>query len=181
MSPMPTTGTARPRWKGCLTRGLYLTAAAAVLFLLGAGTVYFLSNRALAEEIKAMTSALESAQDELGRLRPLVADNEQLQAEAEQAGLQGLAFQALVQVNDARVAMALGDSTRARLPILLADGSLARLESLVEGGQADEVGAMRARVALARSEIETDSFAAQRDLEVLANDLTQLAKRLGQR
>jgi hypothetical protein len=39
---------------------------------------------------------------------------------------------------------------------------------------------MRDRLGLAMAEVRTDAFAAQSDLDVLANDLSQLAEKLGQ-
>lgn len=150
-----------------------------VIALLVGAPMFMLLYRPMAARATTAEAALEAAETELRELRPLVSENRELKDELARSETQGLALQALVHVNDARVAIALGDSASARMPILLADGVLAGLESRVSAEQTALVTGMRDRLALARSEFETDSFAAQRDLEVLGNDLSQLVKDLG--
>jgi hypothetical protein len=165
---------------GCLRRALPPAILVLVTAALVAAPMYFLLYRPLAEEHRAVQSALAAAEVELTDLRPLVSENRVLQSSLDHAETKGLALQALVYVNDARVAIALGDPTGARMPILLTDSLLASLGSRLDPAFADRIEAMRNRVALARAGIESDAFAAQRDLEVLANDLSKLAKDLGQ-
>jgi hypothetical protein len=55
---------------------------------------------------------------------------------------------------------------------------LRQLENRLSGVDADDVQGMRERLALALEEVETDEFAARRDLEILANNLIALEQRL---
>jgi len=178
MTQPATSATPEPGWRRAIRRGLYGLLAAVIVFAFGAGTVYFAWSQPLTAQNRQLTSDLDAARAELETLRPLVDQVASLEAQAALAEQQGLALLALVQVGDARVAMALGDTTKARLPLLLADGALSRLGTLVEETLKPEVETMRDRLALARGEFESDTFAAQRDLEVLANDLSQFVKRL---
>ncbi len=150
-----------------------------VIAVLVAAPMTLLLYRPMAARATAAEAALEAAEAELGELRPLVSENRELRDELDRSQTLGLALRALVLVNDARVAIALGDSASARMPILEADGVLAGLEGRVPAEQSQVVTGMRDRLALARGEFETDAFAAQRDLEVLGNDLSQLVKELG--
>lgn len=169
----------RQQRPGCLRRALAPAVLVLVIAALVAGSMYFLLYRPLAQDHRRLQSDLAAAQAELADLRPLISENEVLKADLARAETQLLALQALVHVNDARVAMALGDPTQARMPILLAEGVLAGLEARVDPALGDSVAAMRDRLQLARGEFESDAFAAQRDLEILANDLAKLAKDLG--
>jgi hypothetical protein len=167
----PTPRPGRNRWLTILLAGI-------LIFGLGAGSVYFTWLRPANEANRSLSTQIESAEAELQALRPLVSENVSLQAEARQAEMRLLALSALADVNSARVAMALGNPSEARMPILLADGKLAKLGTELAGEQAESVSAIRDRLTLARGEIETDAFAAQRDLEVVANDLAKLVKAL---
>jgi len=71
-----------------------------------------------------------------------------------------------------------GDAGEAVEALSTADGQLEVLEKALSGTQQESVRALRYRLAMAVEEIESDPFAAQRDLEVLANGLETMAKDL---
>lgn len=163
---------------GCLSRWVYILVVGVVIFSFAAGSIYLLFYQPVAAENATLTAELESARAELEDLRPLVARNESLQAEVSQAGLRLLVLAALVDVNAARVHLALGDSQPAAEGLAAIEDGLKRLKGKLDGAREEAVGAMLDRLTLVQDEIETDAFAAQSDLEVLANDLAQLAGEL---
>lgn len=162
-----------------LRRAMVWAAGVLVVFALGALGNWYFQVRPRAAQVQQLTTRLEAADQELGILRPKAADADRLQTSLDRAELRLLTLQALAQVNEARVALALGEGSGGRLPALLADGSLARLQSLADPSAAEGIAAMRARLSLALDEIEGNAFAAQGDLEILANDLNELAKEIG--
>jgi hypothetical protein len=85
---------------------------------------------------------------------------------------------ALVDVSSARVSLALGNPESAAEALDPIASRLSALQSRLEGDSAKGVGAMLDRLILVRNEIDTDTFAALGDLEILANDLSQLAEDL---
>jgi len=162
-----------------LRRAMVWAAGALVVFALGALGNWWFQVRPRVAQVQQLTAQLEAANQELETLRPKAADADRLQTSLDLAGLRLLTLEALARVHEARAALALGEGSRGRLPALLADGSLARLQSLVDPSAAETVGAMRERLAMAIDEIESNDFAAQGDLEILANDLHELAKEFG--
>ena len=167
-----------PRRVGCLSRWLYILIVGVLIFSFAAGGTYLLWVQPVAQENQSLTAELESARAELEELRPLVAENEALQAEVQQAGLRLLVLAALVDVNSARVSLALGNPESAAEPLNPIASRLSALQSRLEGDSAQAVGAMLDRLILVRNEIDTDTFAALGDLGILANDLSQLTEDL---
>lgn len=168
----------KPPRVGCLSRWAYILVVGVVIFSFGAGSIYLLFYQPAAEENRTLTADLEAARAELQDLRPLVAENETLEAEVTRAGLRLMVLTALVDVNAARVYLALGESQPAADGVATIEEGLMRLMQELDGPRADAVGAMLDRLALVQDEIAADAFAAQSDLEVLANDLSQLAAEL---
>jgi hypothetical protein len=158
-----------------LRRSMVWAAGALVVFALGALGNWWFQVRPRMAQVQQLTAQLEAANQELEVLRPKAADADRLQALFDKAELRLLTLQALVRVNEARAALALGEGSRGRLPALLADAPLARLQTLADPAVAETVGALRERLAMAIDEIEGNAFAAQGDFEILANGLNQLA------
>jgi hypothetical protein len=71
-----------------------------------------------------------------------------------------------------------GDAREAAEALSTADDRLEVLENALSGARQESVRALRYRLAMAVEEIKTDPFAAQRDLEVLANGLETIEKDL---
>jgi hypothetical protein len=169
---------APPRRVGCLSRGLYIVIVGILIFSFVAGGAYLLWVQPMAQENKSLTAELESAQAELEQLRPLVSENDALQTRVSLGEKRLLVLAALVDVNAARVNLALADPDAAGETLGPIASRLSALQSRLEGQQAQGVGAMLDRLSLVRSEIDSDTFAALRDLEILENDLSQLAEQL---
>jgi hypothetical protein len=160
-----------PRRVGCVSRAVYILIVAVLILSVASGTFYLLWYQPVSAELAA-------ANAELDELRPLVAENEALAAEVQRSGTRLLILSALVDVNAARVSVAVGDADGVADRLDSIRQALAAIESRLEGETKQSVVAMGARLELVAGEIDGDSFAAQRDLEVLANDLSALAEQL---
>lgn len=166
-------GQAGPRRSGCLSRALQVLILGLAILGVGAGAFYFRWYRPLAAENQSMTAELET-------LRPLQGENEQLRTEVRQAGLRLQVLEVLVDVNAGRALLALGRPEQAADSLSSAGDRLQVLADQVERADVSQVVQMRDRLGLALGELRTDAFAAQSDLDVLANDLSQLAEALSQ-
>jgi len=164
---------AAPSRPGCLRRALDIVVTALVVLAVGAGVFYFRWYRPLAMENQSLTAEVET-------LRPLQGENEDLRAQVEQAELRLLVLQSLVDVNGGRAFLALGRADEARDSLTSAGAWLEELAAQMGPAGATEIGQLRDRLGLALGELGTDAFAAQSDLDVLANDLSQLAEKLDQ-
>ena len=163
--------TAPARRVGCLRRSLYFVIVGLLIFGVFVGTFYFVWYRPVALQNQTLQAEVED-------LRPLQGENEELRSQVEQASLRLLVLQALVDINAARASLALGQRDQATESLSSAGARLQELAFQVGSADATEVGQMRDRLGLALGEIGDDAFAAQSDLDVLANDLSQLAERL---
>jgi hypothetical protein len=161
-----------------LRRALRWTVAVLVVFVLGIGATWIAQVRPKAQEITQLRADLQAAQEELDRLRPLEAENQQLQAEADLARQRLAVLGSLVDVTSAQVAMLVGDPGTARSELADTGARLTGLGNLLEPASASEVGAMQTRLEQVLAELDDDAFAAQRDLEVLANALATLDRSL---
>ncbi|MEW6566630.1 MAG: hypothetical protein AB1449_00395 [Chloroflexota bacterium] len=155
-------------------RALRWTVGVVVLFALGVGVTWLMQVRPQATELARLRGELAAAQSELESLRPLPAQVEALQAELTTVRTALMIEEILVDVTSARFAIVLGDRSGARSELALTDGRLTSLAAMLEAAQAEQVQGLRNRLALALSEIDSDAFAAQSDLEVLANQLVSL-------
>jgi hypothetical protein len=166
------------RFTRLLRRVMIWAAGLLLVFALGALANWWFQVRPKAAQVGDLTNQLNAASQELETLRPVATQAEGLSASLESAERRLLASQALAEINDARVAMAEGDSAGASMPILLADSRLASLAARLDAAQVEAVTAIRDRMRQARQELDGNAFAAQRDLEVVANDLDDLLKEL---
>lgn len=163
-----------------LRRALGWALAVIVIFGLGAAANWWFQLRPKAAALEQATTQLEAANQELATLRPVAAEAEELRASLGRAERRGLALEALANVNDARVAVVDGNAAAARPPLARADVLLVRLKTLVEREQADAITDLRERLTLAVGELGSDLFAAERDLEIVTNNLAELAEALGE-
>jgi hypothetical protein len=176
-SPAPEAPSRFTLW---LRRALGWALAVIVIFGLGAAANWWFQLRPKAAALDQATTQLEAANQELTTLRPVAAEAEELRASLGRAERRGVALEALANVNDARVAVVGRNAAAARPPLARADVLLVRLKTLVEGEQADAITDLRARLTLAVGELDSDQFAAERDLEIVANNLVELAEQLGE-
>jgi hypothetical protein len=84
----------------------------------------------------------------------------------------------LADVRAAQASLAQNESEQALSLLSGVPDGLEALQAAVPGESQGEVDSMMSRVTLAIEGIETDQFAAQSDLEVLANSLIQLENNL---
>ncbi len=162
---------AEPRRVGCLGRTLYIVLVVLLILGFAGGAVYFLWYQPVARENQSMKAELE-------KLRPLQGENDDLRAQVGQAAVRLLVLRALVDTNAARASLALGKPDQGTDSLTSAGSWLEQLAGSVSSADATDVGQMRDRLGLALAEVHTDAFAAQSDLDVLANDLAQLADKL---
>jgi hypothetical protein len=117
---------------------------------------------------------IEALQTQVAGLSSLESANQTLQADAEQAQLHLQILSARADVSAAQLALAQRDQTRARMALSKTSQTLTGLGEMLDPEQEKIVTDMQERLKLALSELNEDAFAAQADLGVLANSLTEL-------
>jgi hypothetical protein len=163
-----------------LRRVLVWAVGLEVIFALGVAAAWFAQILPKAGEIQQLRTDLAAAQTELQGLRPLVAENQALTVDLAQALRQQAVVDVLVDVTSAQAAIALENPSGARLALGGTDNRLQALSTLLDAPDAQErVSAMRGRLTQILAELDRDAFAAQNDLEVLANDLAVLRQEAG--
>ncbi len=169
-----------------LRRALRWSAGIGVVFALGIGALWFTQVRPQAERIRELQSDLEAArsqvealQKEVEDLRPLESENADLQASLAAAQQRHALLSTLVDVTQAQLALAQDDGLAARAALAEAPAQLKSLQRDLSGQEAETLAAMQDRLDLVLRELDQDeTFAAQRDLEVLANGLVELDRAL---
>jgi hypothetical protein len=172
-----------PAPKKRLRRVLLWAVSLIIILAVGVILMWTLRVRPQAAQITEMEAEIISAQDqintqdiELQNLRPLVDENEQLVNELSLVSAHLNLLAVLVDVTTAQLALAQEDDIAARAALTGTDARLGALESTLEGANAEEVAEMSNRLQLVLEEAESDTFAARRDLEILANNLLALER-----
>lgn len=127
-------------------------------------------------EILSAQDQINAQSAELEKLRPLVDQNEQLIEELSLSKAHLDLLNVLVDVTTAQLALAQEDDIAALAALTGTDANLAMLEATLDGSNAEEVREMSSRLQLVLEEVESDAFAARRDLEILANNLLALER-----
>ncbi len=168
-----------------LRRFLVWAVGLLILFALGVVAAWFLQiqpmreqNRAMRAELAEANESLDSLTSEVEMLRPLEAENEALEERAAELESHIFLLDVLVDVSKAQLALAEEDPIAAEDALQGTAERLEQLEERLSGADAETVRGMSERLALAIEEVETDEFAARRDLEILANNLIALEQRL---
>ncbi|MGA9532620.1 MAG: hypothetical protein WBR18_07880 [Anaerolineales bacterium] len=130
--------------------------------------------RKLGIDLKETQSQVDQLQSRLDELAPLESENEQLQQELETKDHHLELLAVLVDVTRSQLALAQEQPDSAKAALEGTDGSLQSLLQGMEGSQAGMVSGMRERLQLVVAELDGDTFAAQRDLEIMANNLIDL-------
>jgi hypothetical protein len=166
-----------------LRRVLLWTVSLIVILAIGVVLMWTLRVRPQVAQIAEMEAEIISAQDqinlqdtELKKLRPLIDENEQLVEKLSLASAHLDLLSVLVDVTTAQLALAQEDDIAARAALTGTDARLGTLESTLDGANAEEVAEMSDRLQLVLEEVESDTFAARRDLEILANNLLALER-----
>jgi TolA-binding protein len=167
------------------------TVMALIIFGLGVLAAYFflyvpksndlkLAGQELATanaKISELQGEITTLENQINELSTLEERNQSLQADLDMAQLHVLLLDVLIDIRTAQYALADGDPTAAGEALENTTTTLMNVQQALEVEQT-QIDALLSRLELAIGELETNSFAAQSDLEVLANSLLQLEETL---
>lgn len=166
-----------------LRRALRWATAVVVVFSLGVAATWFNQVRpriAQQEALEQGLAAVEKQRDELQAqvddLSEVRGENEMLQAELQQAEGRLALLRVLVDVTSAQLGIAQEDPIAAKAALENTAAALVDLGEKLGPGEASTVAGLQDRLALVQEELEADIFAAQRDLEILANSLLEIER-----
>ncbi len=168
-----------PSRVGRLARSLLRwTVALLVVFAVGVGATWFARVQPQAQRIETLEADLAAAvasRDALDlEVQALRTVRDELAATQRHLEL----LQVLVDVTSARLAVEQEDVLSARAALAGTEARLRALQRQLSGGEASAVAGMLDRLQLVLDELDEDAFAAQRDLEVMANNLIALERSL---
>jgi hypothetical protein len=123
--------------------------------------------------VEAQRDQLQAAVDELLGVQT---ENEVLRAELQETAGRLALLRVLIDVTSAQLGIAQEDPIAAKAALENTSGALEDLGEKLGPGEASTIVALQERLALALEEMEPDIFAAQRDLEILANSLLELER-----
>ena len=174
------------RSKTWRSQALRWTTGLLVVFVLGIGATWLAQVRPLRQQVAELKQEQATSQASLAELQDQIAQMEAVRAEnvvlkVGQAKLEQSFALLSATVGTLRAQLVLaagGEPDEAAQALASADAELAALEQALAGSQQAGVQMLRERLALAVSELESDPFAARRDLEVLANGLETMEKAL---
>jgi hypothetical protein len=180
--PAPLPDAPKPRR---LRRFLLWAVGLLVLFALGVVAAWYLQIKPVRDENQVLQSDLVAAQQrveelssEVDRLTPFEAEYESLKAQVATLESHIFLLDVLVDVSKAQLAMAEEDPIAAESALEGTRSRLRQLENRLDGDDVETVQGMSERLVLVLQEVQTDAFAARRDLEILANNLIALEQRL---
>lgn len=170
---------------GRLRRILTWSVGLLLLFALGVAAAWFLQigpvreqNRTLRTELDTAQQRVEALSAEVDRLQPLEAQNESLREQVDRLESHIFLLDVLVDVSKAQLALVEENPIAAEDALQDTGQRLKQLEQRLSGSDSEAVAGMNDRLNLAIEEVETDEFAARRDLEILANNLIALEQSL---
>ena len=171
----PTEGS---RFGRFLKRALRWVVALLIIFTLGIVAMQILRVGPLIDERNSLEDSLAEAQAtqqdlraELDRLESVEAENQELTRSLLQFEARLGVLNILVDVTRAQLALAQEDATGVAAALQETGDKLNFLRDLVG---ASELTGLRERLVLVLSEVDGDPFAAERDLEILANTLLEI-------
>ena len=166
-----------------LNRALRWTTGILLVFVLGVVAMWAIRVRPAQAELQSLQADLETMQEQITTLEervqsllPLEAENEALQAELAETEQQMAIRGVLVDITSAQLAMAQEDPIAAKAALAGTDDRMKALDVELVG--TDTLEGLRTRLALVVDELDSDTFAAQRDLQILANNLISLERSL---
>lgn len=166
-----------------LRRALRWLTAVVVLFGLGVAATWFAQVRPRTQQIEALIQALaeveaqrDQLQEQVAELEGVRSENEALQASLREAQARLDLLSILVDVTSAQLAIAQDDPGAAKAALQHTDETLGDLGKKLGPSEAAAIASLRDRVKLVIEEVDGDLFAAQRDLEVLANSLLEIER-----
>ena len=166
-----------------LRRVLRWATATVVVFGLGVAATWFNQVRPRINQVQALEQGLatvEQQRDQLqtavDELRGVQAENEVLQDELQETEGRLALLRVLVDVTSAQLGIAQEDPIAAKAALENTAAALVDLGAKLGPGQASTMAALQDRLTLVQAELEADIFAAQRDLEILANSLLEVER-----
>ncbi len=167
---------------GFLKRALRWVVIILVVFTLGIVAMQFVRVRPLTDERDSLSQSLaeaQAAQQELGaeinRLEGVEQENQALSEALQQTEVKLALLNILVDVTRAQLALAQEDPLRVAAALQGTGEKLATLRDLMQDPALEGI---RERLVLVLSEVDGDPFAAERDLEILANTLLEIEREL---
>jgi cell division protein FtsB len=165
-----------------LRRALRWITGFVVIFALGFGSTWLARVQPLQREVEQLEATLSDTNDARDRLQQQVdelegvrEENQSLAAALQENQGQLELLNILVDVTTAQLAIAQENPAAAAAALSDTDARLIELGKTL-GSQ--QVAPLRERLALVIEEVEVDIFAAQRDLEILANTLISMERDL---
>jgi hypothetical protein len=156
-----------------------------VVFGLGVGTTWFLRVRPMNYQIEDLKNQLEAAnitvsqlEEQISASAALINENENLKNDLQETQLHVDIMRILVDVSSAELALASEDVVTTKASLAGTDERLANLEETLQGEDQQTIEGMRTRLTLVLEELETDTFAALSDLDVLKSNLLALERSL---
>lgn len=166
-----------------LNRALRWITGIMLVFVLGVVAMWAIRVRPVQSELQSLQTDLETMQEQVttleGRVQsllPLEEENESLLAELAKTGQQMAIRGVLVDITSAQLAMAQEDPIAAKAALAGTDDRMKALDVELVG--TDTLEGLRTRLALVVDELDSDTFAARRDLQILANNLISLERSL---
>lgn len=126
------------------------------------------------DQITELQDQAAGLQDQVTLLKSLKETNDELLIVQQDLELHVAILDARLDVTNAMLALSDQDTARALVILDKTDETLDRIRELLPPEQQDSITALKQRLELVLSEIETDPYAAQSDLDVLATNLLQL-------
>ncbi len=156
-----------------------------VVFTLGVVAMQLVRVGPLNEERDSLNQSLAEAQAanqdlqaEIDRLEDVDEENQALSDALQQVEAKLALLNVLVDVTRAQLALAQQDPLRVAAALQGTGEKLSALRDLISPAAASDLDGIRERLILALSEVDGDPFAAERDLEILANTLLEIEREL---
>jgi len=167
---------------GFLKRALRWVVIFLVVFTLGIVAMQFVRVQPLTDERDSLSQSLAEAQAanqdlqiEIDRLEGVEQENQALSEALRQTEVKLALLNILVDVTRAQLALAQEDPLRVAAAL---EGTGEKLATLRDLMQDSDLEGIRERLVLVLSEVDDDPFAAERDLEILANTLLAIEQEL---
>jgi uncharacterized membrane-anchored protein YhcB (DUF1043 family) len=171
------------RFRLFLNRALRWVTGFMLVFVLGVVAMWAIRVRPVQAELQSLQTELEAMQEQAATLEeqvqsllPLEEENASLLAELAKTEQQMAIRGVLVDVTSAQLAMAQEDPLAAKAALVGTDDRMKALDVELVG--TDTLEGLRNRLTLVVDELDSDAFAAQRDLQILANNLISLERSL---
>jgi len=160
------------------------TAGIGLIFAFGVALTWLVRVVPLGRDLNGVRDDLATANAQIDVLEQVVEgmqaleqSNVALQAELTAAEQHLNLLNILSDVSTARLALAKDNPAAALSALVDTDERMSRLQESLEGEDANSIVGLRVRLQQAISEIDTNAFAADGDLGILANDLQGLERR----